>query len=176
MTETIGILKDVLIKAVGGSMHDMVQVVNELPKSLLYERGYAKKPRMDRDGYPTGYMVEDKTKPIDVLKDGIKISQTGDGGYVFDMGTGISKERLAELDQFILKSLPREAAIPHREYICIEPGNKSSPPKPRNQFPRVELPVSSPPVEDKTSMIQDSPSVLEPLTHNRRGRNKSLGS
>lgn len=166
------IIKDVLIKEIGGNMHDKVQVVNELPKNLLYVTGHPKVPKINRDGDFTSELKEDRNTWIDVLKDGIKPSQTGDGAYVFDVATGAGKERLAEIDQYILATLPREAGVPHREFICAEPGDAKSPPKPRNQFPRVELPVSSPPVEVQASMTQASPSNLETLVQPKRGRPK----
>ena len=164
-TEVIGILQDVLIKEIGGSIHDKVQVINELPKSLLFIKGHPKVPKINKDGETTAELKEDRQVWVDVLKDGIKPSQTGDGGYVFEIGTNAGRERLAEIDQYVLAALPREAGVPRRDFICIEPGDAKSPPKQRNQFPRVELPVSSPPVEEKSSMTQTSPSTLEPLNH-----------
>lgn len=155
-----GILKDVLIKQIGGNTHDLVFVVSELPRSLFYTKAWKKVPKMDRDGYPTGNLISSRTEKILGLKPGIKFSQTGDKGFVFDSMSNEGRERLAELDRFIFDTLPPNATIPHREAYCREPGNMTSPPRAKHELPRVEMPVSSPPVEVKTSTVSASPSNL----------------
>jgi len=153
-----GVIKDVLIKEVGGSMHDMVFVVNELPVKKLFIKAWKKIPKVDRDGDFTGRLVRSKSEKILALRPGITVSQTGDGGFVFDTMTNAGRDVLLELDRFIADTLPINTTIIRREAYCREPGNVKSPPRQKHELPRVELPVSSPPVVANAAMVQPSPS------------------
>ncbi len=168
--EIEGVLKDVLVKEVGGNMHDKVFIVNELPRSLFYTTAPKMIPKIDRDGYPTGDMVPDLKNKQEVLKEGITLSQAGDNGYVFDCSTNAGRAELEVVDRYISSMLPASVRPAPREFYCSEPGNYTSPPRPLHQLPRVELPVSSPPVEESSSMVQASPSTLKEAPKKRRGR------
>jgi len=177
MSNLDGILKDVLLKSIGGNIHDMVLIVNELPESLFYILNYPRVPKLDRDGYPSGDLIRDRKSPktSKELKPGITASQTGDGGFVFDTMTNAGEERFAEVSAHIRGLLPRDVPIPQMIPYAVEPGTMSSPPLQRHQIPRVELPVSSPPVEAKASTVQASPSNLQE-TPKKRGRPAKIRS
>ncbi len=162
MSEVTGVLKDVLIKQIGGNVHDLGIVVNELPKNLFYHKNFPRVPKLDRDKEPTGNLKRDRAagKIADELKPGIKVSQTGDGGFVINIHNQEGEQRFREISSYITSNLPAGTAQPRFDYICTEPGNASSPPKPVAQLPRVELPVSSPPVEEKSSTVQAPSSTL----------------
>lgn len=167
-----GVLKDVLIKEVGGNMHDKVFVVNELPKSLLFIKHYPWMPEINKmTGKLEGKLIRNRQagRIIDELKPGIKVSQTGDGGFVFDSGMNEGRERLTELDKYIATNLPKESPILKREIYSREPGNPGSPPRMKHELPRVVLSVSSPPVAAQTATVQGQPSILtEPLVKRKR--------
>lgn len=171
MSEVTGILKDVLIKQIGGNVHDLGIVVNELPRDLFYHKNFPRVPKLDRDGEPTGNLKRDRKvgKIKDELKPGVTLSQTGDGGYVINIQSQEGQQRFKELSSYVVHMLPVGTAMPKFDFICVEPGNMSSPPKPISELPRVELPVSSPPVEEKSSAVQASPSNLaQPLVRRKR--------
>jgi len=172
MPHVDGILKEVLVKQIGGNIHDMGIVINELPKELFYQKNFPRVPKLDRDGEPTGNLKRDRAvgKITNELKPGISYSQTGDGGYVIDIKNQEGEQRFRELSSYIMAHLPPGSASPKFDFICVEPGNPSSPPKPTNQLPRVQLPVSSPPVSSNEDAVQASPSTLA----KRRGRPKKV--
>lgn len=165
-------LKDVLIIQVGGNFHDLAIVVNELPKNLFYHKNFPRVPKLDRDGEPTGNLKRDRAvgKIADELKPGIKMSPAFKGGFVIDIQNQEGEQRFRELSSYITTNLPAGTTAKRFEPLCVEPGNPSSPPRPISQLPRVELPVSSPPVSSNEDAVQASPSTL------KRGRGRPKAS
>lgn len=169
------LLKDVLIKEASGI--DKVILVDNLPKSLLYKKDikmvidYSTPyqhlvPAYELDGkgnrINTGELVE-------VLKEGIERSQTGDGAFVFNVNYNESKQRLQELDRYIAMSVPQADRIPERVPYAAQPGVMTSGTIARNQIPRVVLPeLVSPPV---LATAQVTPTrVIENLPENPANR------
>jgi len=93
----------VLIKEVRGGSADRVFEVAGLPRELLY----------DGDGK---------------IHEGIEVSQTGDGGFVFFTKRGMAKERLVIIDRYIESLYPRTRILPKRISIARTPGDPRSSP------------------------------------------------
>lgn len=175
------LLRDVLIKETGAP--DKVFIVDNLPKSLLY-RTEAKLiidytnpqqnlvPEFSLDQYGKKTLTGTTTE---VLKDGITISQTGDGAFVFDADYIESQERLKEIDRYINFNMPQAERIPQRVSYALQ-NIPSSPPKSLSQIPRVVLPeLVSPPAkavltsqpardfaEDSSEQVTAGSSTLTP--------------
>lgn len=169
-------LKDVLIKEVKGGV-DKVFIIDNIPKSLLYKNDlkmvidYSTPyqhlvPAYKLDGMGnrinTGELVE-------VLKEGIEFSQTGDGAYVFHTNYNEAAQRLQEIDRYIALSVPQADRIPERVPYAAQPGVMTSGPIARHQIPRVVLPeLVSPPVL-ATAQVQPT-RVIENLPENPANR------
>lgn len=165
------VLKSVLIKEVDGSrVGDKVFVVENLPKNLLFHKVVARvidpnSPSGDRlvpeytlaangQRVPTGRQIE-------VLRDGIENSQTGDGAYCFFTQYLESQYRLRDIDNYIKSVMPVTERIPAREPYAAQPGVMTSGTRPLSALPRVVLPEPvSPPVEQTVQAGAPTPVSL----------------
>lgn len=124
-------IKDALIKeALSGG--DRVFIVEELPKELLLRK--IPKVKLSNYGDTVEQIPDEFTdEPID----GVRLSQTGDGGFVFDGYNNTSKGVLETIDRYIMSRLPNNARKPVRTHYCTRPGDPASPAKPLSQVLRV---------------------------------------
>lgn len=176
-------LKNVLIKEVGSETNDLVFIVDNLPKSLFYKKVKKVKqvPSWAVD-YPgtqeakiiDDYVLRDENAPdeprnrrytgamTDELHEGIEMSATGDGGYVFNTMYNESADRLHEVDRYIRENSPPTDRLPRRIPYAAQPGLMSSAPRPLSQLPRVVLPEPvSPPAQ--AVQVSSTPSFLAPV-------------
>src|SRR5688572_6086434 len=107
-------IKEALIKEVTGVSHDLVFIVENLPKHLLFHKGPKMVPKVDDKGYGTGDLITVQGEFVDTLNGGIQYSQTGDGGFVFDTNHGEAIDALKDIDRYIESSFPRDQRIPKR--------------------------------------------------------------
>lgn len=173
------VLKNVLIKEVDGSqIGDKVVYVDNLPKSLLYQK--ALKLMVDyttpQQNLVPEFELDEKGRKIptgakvDELLPGIEMSQTGDNAYVFFTAYNEAKGRLQDIDRYIQQTMPVAERVQPRIPYSSQPGVMSAAPRPLSQIPRVSLPEPvSPPSKDvqvnpTTSPVLKEPKVRKPLT------------
>lgn len=150
-------LKDVLIKEVTPRGVDVVIVVDNLPKSLLYRT--VKKmmidytdPRNQQNLVPAFEVLDNGIKRrtnemTDELLPGIELSDNEPNCFIFYADYNSSREALAAVDRYISASVPVAERVPERVPYAAQPGNHNSAPLQRHQIPRVVLPeLVSPPV------------------------------
>lgn len=136
-----GYLDEVLIKAVTDAGIDMVYIVRNLPKRLLYREVPKMVQRLDRDGYSDGTLTVDPSgEKVEDLLEGLEPSQTDDGSILFYLGREPGKFALEAIDQYIAGTLPRDVAIPKRVPYPMTPGDSRSNPKPKSMIPAIDLP------------------------------------
>lgn len=173
-------LKNILIKEAIGA--DKVFIVDNLPKSLLYETVQkmvlVPTHAVDYSRYEPkevkAYIIRDEEMPdeprnrkltgemTDQLLPGIEKSMTGDNGFVFHMEFNEAKERLKAIDAYIRQTLPPLAQVPSRISYAAQAGSFSSPPKPLNQLPRVVLPVAEPVSPPAFAVQISAPAPVQP--------------
>lgn len=138
-----GNLDSVLIKAITNTGLDMVFVVRNLPKRLIYTEVPSTDTIYDRDGYTDGTQRVNPSKPLkEVLLEGLSHSQTHDKAILFETGREPGKLALEAIDQYISGTLPRDVVIPKRVPYALAPGDPRSNPKPLDMIPIVDLPMS----------------------------------
>ena len=135
------IMKEVLLKAIIGGGSDKVVIVENLPKRLFYTKAPKRVPQMIN-----GYASESETlivpgEFVDELLEGIEHSQTGDGGYVFNLNFNKSEERFKDVMDYVKKHTPKDhdrvELIPYAQ----DPTDSRSNPLPLSQIPRIKLPM-----------------------------------
>ncbi len=85
----------------------------------------------------------DKAK-VPTLYEELHLSQTGDGGIVFDLDNNGSKDRLTRLNRYIKSMFPANQVPPEAIPYAVDPSDPSSPALALSQVPRVVLPSLSP--------------------------------
>jgi len=135
-----GIIKEALIKVVTGNGPDRVMIVENLPKRLIYQRSPKMVPVM-KEGYATEAEMVVPGEFVDQLRDGIEMSQTGDGGFVFNMNLNEAALRLKELDQYVERNTARDEKLVQRVSYAEDPSDPRSPVISRDRIPRAQLPA-----------------------------------
>ena len=136
-----GNIEEVMIKEMTNSGIDMVYIVRNLPKRLLYREVPKMVQRVDRDGYCDGTMIPDRSGEIvEDLLEGLEVSRNGDGSIVFYTKREIGRSHLEAIDQYIAGTLPRDVVIPKRVPYPAQPGDPRSNPKPKHLIPAIDLP------------------------------------
>jgi len=138
--EVTGILKEALIKEAGNMYHDKVFIVENLPRKFLYGWTTKMVPRKDINGYNDGSKVPSQNGEVEeTLLEGIEMSATGDGAFLFWSSMREGTERLKAIDRYIERTLPRDVPVPKRVDYAQQIGNSMSGPINYNQIPRVSL-------------------------------------
>lgn len=153
--EMKAVLQNVLIKEIDGD--DKVFYIDNLPKSFLYHRVTKRvidPENQDRMIPEFAYNEHGKRyftgATEDALLPGIKRSKNGDEGYCFFMQYNEAQMRLKDIDNYVKSMLPVAERIPMRVPYALQPGLKTSGPKPLHTLPRVVLPEpASPPSKDE---------------------------
>lgn len=167
------ILKEVLIKKCGNRLHDQVLVIENLPSRFLWEQTRKMTQQYDREGYPTGNLVPDKSgELIWTLRIGIERSQTGDGGFCFWTTERDSNERLLDIMQYVEGNFPRDQRIPAFVDNAQVRGEMNTGPISIGLIPRIQLTapilnISPAPVLAATS-IAAAPSGILPKKRGRK--------
>lgn len=148
------LLKEVFIKEQHESGIDLVFVVKNLPKHLIYRKVPLMVQRYDRDGYTDGTLMPDpEGATVDGLLEGLEFSQTGDGSILFNVGRAPGKQAMQAVDAYIQGTLPRDVVVPKRVSYPMDPSDSRSMPKPMSLIPVIELPAS------KAEAVQVSPEA-----------------
>jgi len=136
-----GYLDEVFIKEMNEAGTDMVYIVRNLPKALIYQEVAKRIPRVDREGYMDGSLTVDPSgAKVEDLKEGLEHSRNGDGSIVFVTKREPGRDALEQIDRYIAGTLPRDVAIPKRVPYPMQVGDMRSMPKPKHMIPAIDLP------------------------------------
>lgn len=150
-----GYLDEVFVKAVTETGIDMVFIVRNLPKKLIYREVPKMVQRVDRDGYSDGAQVPDPSgEKMEDLLDGLEHSQN-DEAILFYVTREPGKFALQAIDRYIAGTLPRDVAIPLRVPYPMQPGDPRSMPKPKHLIPAIDLPKQI----DRAESLEISPAT-----------------
>ena len=147
------LLNNVLIKIVRGGHTDLVLYLDNVPEDMFYRMAY---PVMAVGVGQQQHWEADTTKPMQpTLHEELSLSQTGDGGIVFDMDKEHAIARYARLKRYIHQQFPANVLPPEPVPNSVEPSNPAASALPKDMIPRAVLPVLSPP-----SGAQENPSKV----------------
>jgi hypothetical protein len=136
-----GTIDEVMIKEMTNRGIDMVFIVRNLPKRLIYQEVPKMVQRIDRDGYSDGTLVVDpKGERVEALLDGLEVSRNGDGSIVFNSKRDVCRMAIEAIDQFIAGTLPRDVVVPKRVPYPSQPGDGRSGTIPKHMIPAIDLP------------------------------------
>lgn len=138
------LLKDVFIKVMWGGRPDTVFIVDNLPADMIYRLEHPRKINKESKVYEPDVEAD----KVSTLLPGITLSQTGDGGFVFDATNNESKQRLKTIDDYVRSTWDYKKPLPQRVPNAIQPSNSASGPLPLALIPRVTLPVLAPATEE----------------------------
>jgi len=162
------LIPEVMIKEQHDSGIDLVFVVKNLPKHLVYHKVPVMVQRIDRDGYTDGTLVPDPEGLMtDGLMDGLDHSQTDDGSIVFSQREP-AKRALAAIDAYIQGTLPRDVVVPRRVSYPMDPSDSRSMPKPKSLIPVIELPNLKAEAPQVSPVAQAAPESSAPLKQKRQ--------
>jgi len=153
------ILPEVKLKVCYGGNGDFVLIVENLPKEFIYRTVKEKIPKLDREGDFTGELKVGKLD-IEVPKEKITMDQTKNDFFLFEARNSESMGLYKAIIAYVERILPRSEIIPKAIPYSSMPGTPSAPPVSDTQIPRVVLPVSSPPSEEKPSVEAGAPVIL----------------
>ena len=158
------LIKNVLVKLIMGGSTDRVLFIDNIPEELFYEMRHPKKVAMVNDNPNTQYWTEDKTKEkIPTLYEEIALSQTGDGGLVFNMENNNAKSRWESVTRYITSHYPSNKVPPKAVPFATSPKDPRSPALALSEVPRVVLPVLSPSVNSVAvdTTADSAPAALD---------------
>jgi len=141
-----GTIEEVFIKEVADTGIDMVMIVRNLPKKLIYREVPVEVTQYDRDGFTDGTQMHDPSGKVkEDLLEGLEHSQTYDKSILFRVSLEPGKLALEAIDRYISGTLPRDVVVPGRVPYPMVPGDPRSMPKPKELIPAIDLPVSEKP-------------------------------
>lgn len=136
------LIQNVLIKIIRGGFTDRVLYIDNVPEDMFYEM---KHPKIAVGKGMEQHWELDMTQPkVPTLHDEITLSQTGDGGLVFDLDNEQSKNRFAVLDRYMKMTFPNNKVPAEPIINAVDPTDTRSPALALSQVPRVVLPALSP--------------------------------
>ena len=136
------VLNNVLIKLIRGGFTDRVLFIDNVPEDMFYEMQF---PRICLGkGQEQHYEPDLTQEKIPTLYPEITISQTGDGGLVFDLENEGSKHRYLALDRYIKSVFPNNKLPAEPIVYSTDPQDQAAPALALSQVPRVVLPALSP--------------------------------
>lgn len=142
------LISNVLIKLIRGGFTDRVLFIDNIPESMFYEM---KHPRICvGKGMEQHFEADVTAEKIPTLHDEIQLSQTGDGGLVFDLDNENSKHRYLAVERYIKMNHPTNSVPADPVINAIDPTDTRSPALALSQVPRVVLPTLSPSVSKDT--------------------------
>lgn len=148
------ILNNVLIKLIRGGFTDRVLFIDNVPEDMFYEMQY---PRICLGkGQEQHYEPDLSKEKVSTLYPEITVSQTGDGGLVYDLDNEGSKHRYLALDRYIKSVFPNNKLPAEPVVFSADPQDSSAPALALSQVPRVVLPTLSP-VGGATASLNESP-------------------
>ncbi len=147
------LLKNVLIKLTKGGYVDRVMFLDNVPEDYFYHMAH---PRVCvGQGQQQHWEADSSKEKIPTLHEELRLSQTGDGGIVFDMDNEQALSRWATLHRHIVASFPYGQKITEPAPYAMDPSDPRSMPLPQERIPRAVLPVLSPPTG-----VQANPSEV----------------
>ena len=136
------LLSNVLIKLIRGGFTDRVMFIDNVPEDMFYELQH---PRVAVGKGQEQHYESDRTQPkIMTLYPELHLSQTGDGGIIFDLENEHSKNRYLTLDRYIKMSFPSNKVPAEPVVHSTDPMDQSAPALELSKIPRVTLPALSP--------------------------------
>lgn len=136
------LISNVLIKLIRGGFTDRVLFIDNVPEDMFYEM---KHPRICVGKGMEQHWEADLSKPKEpTLYPEINLSQTGDGGLVFDLDNEQSKHRYLALDRYMKMTLPNNKVPVEPIINAVDPTDTRSAALALSQVPRVVLPALSP--------------------------------
>ena len=157
------LISNVLLKIVRGGSNDRVLFIDNIPEELFYKMEHPKKIAGE-NGSQHWVSDADKDK-IPTLHEEIKLSQTGDGGLVFNMQNINAQERYATIERYISANYPSNKTVPKPKPNCIDPSDLRSSALALSDVPRVVLSALSPSV-DATDAGSTTASLIKPADVN----------
>lgn len=149
----MAIIKDVLIKLMRGGATDRILYIDNVPEDFFYSMKHPLEcVGVGQSQHWEYNAAKDRVK---TLHEEIKLSQTGDGGLVFDLDNEPSTQRYLALMRYIKMMYPPNQQIPDAVSCAVDPKDTKSPAIALSQVPRVVLPVLSP-TEANTSLSSNS--------------------
>lgn len=150
------LLKDVFIKLMRGGATDRVLFIDNVPEEFFYSMKHPLEAVGQGQGQHWQYNTA-KDKVL-TLHEEIKLSQTGDGGLVFDLDNEPSTQRYLALMRYIKMKYPANQNVPEAVSYAVDPKDTKSPLVALSQVPRVVLPVLSP-TESQDSLNSGATSI-----------------
>ncbi len=151
-------LINVFIKLIRGGFTDRVLFIDNVPEEMFYEMRHPRK--CVGEGQAQHY-IDDVTQPkIPTLYPELQLSQTGDGGIVFDMENEHGKNRYLALNRYIKSVYPNNKVPAEPMVYSVDPMDSASPALAVEKLPRVVLPVLSP-SESQDSVIGGATASLD---------------
>ena len=136
------LLKDVFIKLMRGGATDRVLFIDNIPAEFFYSMKHP--VECVGKGQEQHWETNFSKDKIQTLHEEIKLSQTGDGGLVFDLDNEPATQRFLALMRFIKMKYPPNQQIPEAVSYAVDSKDTKSPLIALSQVPRVVLPVLSP--------------------------------
>lgn len=152
------LIKNVFIKLIRGGFTDRVLFIDNVPEDMFYEM---KHPRIAVGKGMEQHWEADLSSPkIPTLYEEIKLSETGDGGLVFEMDNEHAKNRYLALDRYIKMTMPNNVVPVEPVIYSTDPTDPRAPALALSQVPRLVLPSLSP-SDGKPSVEGDASTSLD---------------
>lgn len=141
-------LVNVFIKLARGGFSDRVLFIDNVPFDLFYEMKYPRKG--EGEGLAQHWVPDTSKEKIPTLHEELQLSQTGDGGIVFNMDNEPAKHRYLALDRYMKMNLPNNKVPVEPIIYAQDPTDPRSPALELSKVPRVVLPTLSPSASQDT--------------------------
>ncbi len=152
------LLQNVLIKLIRGGFTDRVLFIDNLPEEMIYELQY---PRICvGEGQAQHYVPDTKQAKVMTLYPELHLSQTGDGGIVFDLENEHGKNRYLALDRYIKGMYPFNRLPADPVVNSVDAMDSGAAALELSKIPRVVLPALSP-SESKETVAGSTTASLD---------------
>ncbi len=151
------LLNNVFVKLMRGGATDRVMYIDNVPEEMFYS--YKHPLECVGKGQEQHWEYNTTKDKVRTLHEEIKLSQTGDGGLVFDLDNEPSSQRYLTLMRYIKMTYPVNQQIPEAISYAVDPKDTKSPLIALSQVPRVVLPALSPGVSKDTLAGGTTPSI-----------------
>lgn len=152
------LLQNVFIKLMRGGGTDRVLFIDNIPEEFFYTMKHPLEAV--GQGQAQHWQYNEAKDKVLTLHEEIKLSQTGDGGLVFDLDNEPSTQRYLALMRYIKTKYPANQLVPEPISYAVDPKDTKSPLVALSQVPRVVLPVLSP-TDSKESLSEETTPILD---------------
>lgn len=153
-------LNNVLIKLMRGGFTDRVLFIDNVPSEMFYEMQNPRK--CVGEGQAQHWVPDFDKEKVPTLYPELQLSQTGDGGIVFNLDNEQSKHRFLALERYIKSVYPVNQVPPEPVVYSTDASDQSAPTLALSQVPRVVLPVLSPTGSSPATGGTTASLVLDP--------------